>query len=225
MTTAIRLNWMPSVELRGSSWKPRASQWLLFRNAGRISANSKSERFWPNAFCGNFLKRGNRDKRDSFIQTRRLSVRVYHMYEEPDFALSCVAAGLEVKLEPRVTIRHHYTGAQRNELRIHQLHARNEIWSALMHCPFPELPGVLIFRVVRQLSYANSRGIRWLVSEPQWWLNCFRAVRPSHVKKRRPINWSTYKAWMNLVRKPIFSQTEWRASFGNPPNTCLTFSR
>ena len=170
--------------------------------------------FGPMQFVGTFSNAGTAIRRDSFILLGGYPSEFHHMYEEPDFALRCVAAGLEVTLDPRVTIRHHYTGAQRNELRIHQLHARNEIWSALMHCPFPELPGVLIFRVVRQLAYANSRGIRWLVSEPQWWLNCFRALGRV-MKKRRPIKWSTYKAWMNLVRKPIFSQTEWRASFGN----------
>jgi hypothetical protein len=32
------------------------------------------------------------------------------MYEEPDYALQCVAAGYDVLFSPIITIRHHYSG-------------------------------------------------------------------------------------------------------------------
>ncbi len=179
--------------------------------------------FGPAHFVGTFSNAGTAIKRESFIRLGGYPAEFKHMYEEPDFALRCVAAGLEVKFEPTVTIRHHYTGVQRNELRIHQLHARNEIWSVLMHCPFPQLFAVLMFRIMRQLSYATKRGLRWVFSEPRWWLDCLAGVG-SIVKKRRPISWPIYKAWMELVRKPIFSESEWLARFRipaqQPANVC-----
>ena len=36
-----------------------------------------------------------------------------------------------------ITIRHHYSGQARDEIRIHHRHARNELWSTVMRCPFP----------------------------------------------------------------------------------------
>ena len=47
----------------------------------------------------------------------------FHMYEEPDYALQCVAAGLEVRFIPQITIRHHWVGRERSEIRNHHRHA------------------------------------------------------------------------------------------------------
>jgi GT2 family glycosyltransferase len=50
----------------------------------------------------------------------------FHKYEEPDYALQCVAAGWEVRYFPQITIRHHWVGRERSEIRNHHRHARNE---------------------------------------------------------------------------------------------------
>jgi GT2 family glycosyltransferase len=38
----------------------------------------------------------------------------WNAYDEPDFAVRCVTEGWEVRFEPAVTIRHHYSGANRS---------------------------------------------------------------------------------------------------------------
>jgi hypothetical protein len=48
-------------------------------------------------------------------------------YEEPDYALQCVAATYRVMFIPIVTIHHHYSGAVRSEMPNHRRHARNEL--------------------------------------------------------------------------------------------------
>ena len=65
---------------------------------------------------------------------------------------------------------------------------------------------------VRQAGYAASRGMPWLVREPQWWIAA-AAIR----MKREPLPWKKYRAWMGLVRQPIFSEADWIANFGGPP--------
>lgn len=139
----------------------------------------------------------------------------FHAYEEPDFALRCVAAGWEVRYETAVTIRHHFTTSERNELRTHQRHARNELWSVLLRCPTPQWPGVLLFRALRQFGYAWHRGLSWAVREPQWWL-AFLAGIPRCLAARAPLRWSRYLAWMRLLRRPIHDRAEWAACFARP---------
>ena len=47
----------------------------------------------------------------------------FHMYEEPDYTLQCIAAGYEVIFMPQApSIRHHWTGSGRSEMRNHQRH-------------------------------------------------------------------------------------------------------
>ena len=78
------------------------------------------------------------------------------MYQEPDYALQCVAAGYHVLFSPVITIRHHYSGHGRDEICVHHRHARNEFWSTLMRCPFPfalgSLPGVFFPSFVTRVS-------------------------------------------------------------------------
>ena len=136
-----------------------------------------------------------------------------HAYEEPDFALRCVAAGWQVRLEPAVTVRHHYTAAQRSELRMHQQHSRNELWSVLLRCPAPQVFAIAVFRLARQAGYARGRG--WLRREPQWWRACLAGL-PRCLAQRQPLAWKKYRAWMQLVRQPIADDAEWRAKFGTP---------
>jgi len=137
----------------------------------------------------------------------------FHGYEEPDFALRCVNAGWQVRCEPCVTVRHHFSAIERNEIRTHQRHARNEIWSVLMRCPMPQLIAVAPFRAWRQLRYAIRRGWSWIWREPRWWFQCASGI-PRCLSARNALAWPRYRAWMELVRAPIADAAEWDARFG-----------
>lgn len=169
--------------------------------------------FGPAHFVGTFSNAGTAIRRSTFLAVGGYPLHFRHAYEEPDLALRCVAAGWEVKFEPGVTIRHHYSGVQRSEMRTHHFHARNEFWSVLMRCPAPHFLVVALFRLARQFGYARSRGWRWLVREPVWWGQALRGL-PRALATRAEIPWPRYRAWMELVRRPIFSQDEWERNFG-----------
>jgi len=134
-----------------------------------------------------------------------------HMYEEPDYALQCYAAGRAVWFEPSLTIRHHRSPVGRLEMRLHHQNSRNELWSVWMRCPWTHLPIVSLFRIWRQFQYACACGPPWVLREPVWWglalagaLKCLRA--------RRPIAWPIYYSWMRLARSPGFTTSDLYAS-------------
>jgi len=93
--------------------------------------------FGPEHLTRSFANSGAVLRRSTYLQLPGFEPRFFHMYEEPDYALQCVAAGYDVLFSPILTIRHHYSGEARDEIRIHHRHARNELWSTLMLCPFP----------------------------------------------------------------------------------------
>jgi GT2 family glycosyltransferase len=165
-------------------------------------------------FVGSYANSGAAIRRDVFLQLGGYPDFFFHAYEEPDFALRCVCAGWQVRYEPSLLVRHHFTGSQRNEIRTHQRHARNEFWSVLLRCPMPQLVAIAAFRAVRQLGYAARRGPTWLLREPQWWKQAAAGVRQC-AKGRHPLPWPRYLAWMRLVRRPIESEVEWNALFGS----------
>jgi len=135
--------------------------------------------------------------RSTYLELAGFEPRFYHMYEEPDYGLQCLAAGYDVVFSPIVTIRHHYSGQARDEIRIHHRHARNEFWSSLMRCPFPFALGVLGLRVASQFRYACRRGWSWVVREPRWWAQAVAGI-PYFIRKRKPVSWATYKRWLSL---------------------------
>src|SRR5438270_2960075 len=92
-------------------------------------------------------------RRSTYLQLPGFESRFFHMYEEPDYALQCVAAGYEVLFSPVVTVRHHYSGQVRSEMRNHHRHSRNELWSVLLRCPFPYVAPVAIYRAATQFGY------------------------------------------------------------------------
>ena len=165
-------------------------------------------------FVGSYANSAAAIRRSVFGELGGYPDFFFHAYEEPDFALRCVAAGWEVRYETSVTVRHHFTSTQRNEIRTHQRHARNELWSALLRCPAPQLFAVAAFRAVRQFGYAWHRGLGWVVREPQWWLAFVRGI-PRCVTARAPLPWGRYAASMRLLRTPIRDPAEWSARF--PP--------
>ena len=139
----------------------------------------------------------------------------FHAYEEPDFALRCVNAGWQVRFEPSVTVRHHFSAQERDEIRTHHRHARNELWSVLLRCPLPQLLAVAPFRVWRQFLYACQRGWSWVWREPAWWCQCLGGI-PHCLRERSALAWPRYRAWMQLVREPVHDVAEWQAKFGAP---------
>ena len=136
-------------------------------------------------------------RRSTYLQLPGFEPRFFHMYEEPDYALQCVAAGYDVLFSPMITIRHHYSGQARDEIRIHHRHARNELWSTLMRCPFPFAVGVAGWRVFTQFRYACKRGGSWVIREPSWWWQALGEI-PYCVRKRRPVSWRGYRRWLRL---------------------------
>jgi GT2 family glycosyltransferase len=136
-------------------------------------------------------------RRSSYMQLPGFEPEFFHMYEEPDYALQCVAAGYDVIFTPAITIRHHYSGAARSELRNHQRHSRNEFWSVLLRCPFPHAVGLLVWRVISQFRYACKRGASWVIREPVWWWQALVGI-PYCLKHRKPVTWGGYKKWLSL---------------------------
>jgi GT2 family glycosyltransferase len=123
--------------------------------------------------------------------------RFFHMYEEPDYALQCVAAGYDVLFSPIITIRHHYSGQARDEIRIHHRNARNELWSALLRCPFPFALVIAGWRVFSQFRYAWKRGLSWVIREPIWWWHALAGI-PYCLRRRTPVSWASYRRWLRL---------------------------
>ena len=136
-------------------------------------------------------------RRSTYLQLPGFESRFFHMYEEPDYGLQCVAAGYDVLCSSVVTIRHHYSGQARDEIRIHHRHARNEFWSTLIRCPLPFAVGMIAWRVFSQFRYACQRGWSWVVREPFWWVQALAGI-PYCLQKRRPVSWAGYKRWLSL---------------------------
>jgi GT2 family glycosyltransferase len=153
--------------------------------------------FGPEQLTRSFANSGAVLRRSTYLQLSGFESRFFHMYEEPDYALQCVAAGYEVLFSPVVTIRHHYSGQVRSEMRNHRRHARNEFWSVLLRCPFPYAPGVALYRALSQFRYACRRGFTWVIREPAWWWQALAGI-PYCLGKRRPVSWAAYKRWLRL---------------------------
>jgi GT2 family glycosyltransferase len=153
--------------------------------------------FGPEHLTRSFANSGAVLRRSTYLQLPGFEPRFFHMYEEPDYALQCVAAGYDVLFSPAVTIRHHYSGQARDEIRIHHRHARNELWSVLLRCPFPYAPAVAVYRVLSQFWYACRRGFGWVIREPVWWWQAVAGI-PHCLAKRQPVSWASYKHWLRL---------------------------
>lgn len=197
----------------------------LFENHPRLAVASFAQRSdeFPESltatnlgeahFAGSYANSGAAIRRVAFMELGGYPEFFFHAYEEPDLALRCVASGWQVRFEPSLVVRHHFTTAQRNEIRTHHRHARNELWSVLLRCPGALIPFVAGFRALRQFGYAASRGLSWVIREPVWWWQAIRGI-PKCLVARNPVPWSQYWAWMELVRHPLRSEMEWNALFG-----------
>jgi hypothetical protein len=150
-------------------------------------------------------------RRDNYLRLPGFPRFFGHMYEEPDYALQCYAAGSTVWFEPTLTVRHHLSDANRDERLRHQLNARNELWSVWMRCPWPWLPLVSLYRVWRQFRFACSGGWRWAAIEPAWWLAALYGM-PRCWRHRRPVKWSIYYRWMRLARQSSAAKSDVNAA-------------
>jgi GT2 family glycosyltransferase len=153
--------------------------------------------FGPEHLTRSFANSGAVLRRSIYLALPGFESRFFHMYEEPDYALQCVAAGYDVLFFPVITIRHHYSGEMRNEIRIHHRHARNEFWSTVMRCPFPFAVAMAAWRVYSQFRYACKRGWSWVIREPLWWGQALAGI-PYCLRRRGPVSWAGYKRWLSL---------------------------
>jgi len=192
---------------------PRLAVLSFFQRSDEFPESLTASDFGPSEFTGSYANSAAAIRRSAFDELGGYPDFFFHAYEEPDFALRCVCAGWQVRHETSLTVRHHFTGVQRNEVRNHHRHARNEVWSALLRCPAPQVFGVVLFRAMRQSAYAWHRGFAWLVREPVWWAACLGGL-PECFRRRSPLPWPRYLAWMRLMRHPRRDEAEWRAAFG-----------
>ena len=196
--------------------RPRLAVLSFPQRSEEFPDSLRATDFGPPRFPGSFANSGAAIRRAVFLELGGYPEQFGHMYEEPDFALRCVAAGWEVWQDPTRTVRHHFTGTERSELRNHHRHARNELWSVLLRCPAPQVFGVALYRLARQWGYAWSRSPGWALREPQWWLAAACGLGRC-LAERRPLPWRRYLAWMRLVGAPLVSEAEWRENFGVAP--------
>jgi len=136
-------------------------------------------------------------RQSTYLQLPGFESHFFHAYEEPDYALQCVASGYDVLFSPMITIRHHYSGQARDEIQIHHRHARNELWSTVLRCPFPFALGIAGWRVFSQFRYACKRGSSWVAREPEWWYQALAGI-PYCLRKRSPVSWAGYRRWLAL---------------------------
>jgi GT2 family glycosyltransferase len=154
--------------------------------------------FGPARLTRSFSCAGAALRRSTYLQLHGFETVFFHAYEEPDYALQCVAAGWDIVLDPAITVRHHYSGTARNELRTHHRHARNEFWSTLLRVPFPYFLPMAVWRAFSQFLYACSRGPGWIVREPVWWLQALAGI-PRCLHARKPVRWADYRRWLRLA--------------------------
>jgi len=173
----------------------------------------REESFGPARYTGNYVNAAAAFRRGVYLQLEGLPEDFEHAYDESDYTLQCLAAGYAVYFDPEIVIRHHFTSAERNEMRTHHRHARNEQWCVWRRCPFPALVAVSLYRAVTQLGYARKRGPAWVIREPLWWWMALRGL-PASLRKRRPVPARIYRQWLRLIRHPITSAEEWQAAFG-----------
>jgi glycosyltransferase involved in cell wall biosynthesis len=151
-------------------------------------------------------------RRSDYLKTTGYPASFFHAYEEPDYALQMYALGKAVWFDPSLVVRHHFSPTNRNNLRTHHFNARNELWSVWMRCPWPWLPFVSLFRILRQFAYACSNGGDWMIQEPRWWLSALKGWQDCR-ENRWPVPSKTYLAWMQLARWPLYQVDDFRRIF------------
>jgi GT2 family glycosyltransferase len=155
--------------------------------------------FGPSRHSGSFANSGACYRRSIYVSLPGFYTGFFHAYEEPDYALQCIASEYEVLYFTGITIRHHWSAIGRNEMRVHHQHARNELWSVLIRCPAALTGPVLMYRLVRQARYAASRGWSWVIREPVWWGQALSGAFQA-LSNRDPVSYRAYMNWLRLLR-------------------------
>ncbi len=197
----------------------------LFATKGHVAVGSFPQRtdefpetltaedFGPSCYTASYSDAAAAFRRSIFLKLEGWPPEFQHAYEEPDYALQCLAGGYAVYHYTGVVIRHHFTSLKRNEIRTHHRHARNEQWSMWRRCPLPDVLALSPYRALSQANYARKRGTGWVLREPAWWLMALRGL-PAALRKRRPVPARVYRRWLSLMRRPIESEEEWKRAFG-----------
>lgn len=159
------------------------------------------EGFGPARWVGTYPNSGAVYRRETYLGLAGFPGFFFHAYEEPDYALQCWAAGQRVLFYPHLTIRHHFTSLERNEVRTHHRHASNECLSIVLRAPLWVVPGLAAWRALRQAQYARSRGGDWLRQEPGWWRRAARGL-PEAWRARKALPWGAYRHWLGLLGHP-----------------------
>jgi GT2 family glycosyltransferase len=167
------------------------------------------------AYVSAYANCGAAMRRAAYLRLPGFPAFFGHMYEEPDYALQCYAAGLAVWHEPGLVVRHRVSPLNRHDGRRQRLHARNELWSVLVRCPWPWLPAVALFRIWRQLRFAATRGVLEMLMQPVWWLSALEGL-PHCLRHRDPVPWPRYRAWMRLARHPLHERGRLAEALGAP---------
>jgi GT2 family glycosyltransferase len=151
-------------------------------------------------------------RRDFYLRQPGFPAFFHHFYEEPDYALQCYAAGKSVWFEPSLVVRHRESQLNRRPVQRHHFNARNELWSVWLRCPWPWIPLVSVYHILRQFVYACCEGVGWVIREPIWWASALKGWHRCS-RFRQPIEWSIYYHWMKLARAPIYSAGGLRKEF------------
>jgi GT2 family glycosyltransferase len=158
--------------------RPRCAVLSFPQRTDEFPATLDQTTFGPPRLAGTYVNAASAIRRAAFLELDGWPLIFEHMGDEPDFALRCLAAGWEVLYDPQVVVRHHWSGAMRNERRNHHRHARNECWSILLRCPAPWWPIMVLRKAAGQFVYACRRGPGWAVREPVWWWQAWRGGPP-----------------------------------------------
>lgn len=193
-------DFVAKVKARFAAW-PRCAVLSFPQRTDEFPATLAQTDFGPLLLTGSYVNAASAIRRSTYLELGGWPLFFEHAADEPDFALRCIAGGWEIIHETRVVVRHHWSALMRNEIRIHQRHARNELWSVLLRCPSPWWPLVALRRAAGQFGYACKRGPAWMVREPLWW---FEAIRGSGRawRERQPLEWPAYSRWRQLLRNP-----------------------
>ncbi len=193
-------HFVATVKARFAAW-PRCAVLSFPQRTDEFPPTLTQTDFGPPLIAGTYVNAASALRRRVYLELGGWPLAFEHAADEPDYALRCIAAGWLVVHETSLVIRHHWSGLMRNELRIHQRHARNEFWSVLLRCPSPWWPFTALRRAAGQFCYACRRGASWVIREPHWWWQAARGAA-RFWRDRQPVDWQAYRRWRKLVRQP-----------------------
>ncbi len=153
--------------------------------------------FGPAVMTRSYAHSGAILRRSIYRQLPGFEPRFFHMGEEADYALQCLAADYEVLYTPELVIRHHWSRTARSESRNHSLAARNNFWSVFLRCPFPYAPAVAAYKTLSQFRYACAHGATWAAQQPLWWAQALAGI-PYCLERRTPMSWENYRRILRL---------------------------